>query len=343
MNAESLRFLRSEVNPRLALAPPLRPIPGWERAEMTVSCRDTDPIPKVPGAGGVFLGPHGTMCQRMHNGLLVTAGAYHGEWMSEIIRRLRGHHEPQEELLFHAALPLVGLGEAKPVMIELGSFWAYYSLWFRSVYIAGRNILVEPDPNSLRIGERNFELNGFGAKFLRAAIGVHNGSTEFRCESDGVARPVRTVSVDGLVRDFGIERIHLLHADIQGAELTMLHGAAETIQRGCLNWLFLSTHHHSISGDPLTSISGDPLTHQCCLDWLRAHKAFIVEEHSVSESFSGDGLIVASFGQEPRLVYPPISRNVPSRSLFRETEYDLSEALKEIDRLRNEISRLSGQ
>src|SRR5689334_5254830 len=130
INAQSLRFLKSEVNPRLALAPPLRRFPGWERVEMTVSCRDTDPIPKVPGAGGVFPASDGTMCQRMHNGLHVTAGNYHGEWMSEVIRRLRGHHEPQEEILFHAALPLAGLGDTEPMMVELGSFWGYYSLWF---------------------------------------------------------------------------------------------------------------------------------------------------------------------------------------------------------------------
>ena len=280
----------------------------WGRVEMTVSCRDSDPIPKVPGAGDVFLDADGVLCQRMHNGLRVLAGAYHGEWMSEVIRRLRGHHEPQEELLFHTALPWMAPNESEPIMVELGSFWGYYSLWFRSVYPGGRNILVEPDPNNMRIGARNFELNGFRAEFLEAAIGVHNGCTEFSCESDGMVRPVRTVSVDGVVREFSLKQVNLLHADIQGAEVEMLNGAVETIERGQLKWVFLSTHHRSISGDPLT--------HQYCLDWLRAHGAFIVDEHSVSESFSGDGLIVAAFGQELRPKHTPISRNIPSRSLF---------------------------
>jgi hypothetical protein len=40
-------------------------------------------------------------------------------------------------------------------------------------------------------------------------------------------------------------------------------------------------------------------------------------EHSVSESFSGDGLIVASFFSCDRgLEFPDISRNQPETSLF---------------------------
>ena len=336
-SADKFDLGRPDVNARLAVARPLQPIAGWDRVEMTVSCRDADSIPKVYDAGGVFHGADGTFCQRMHNGLAVVAGGYHGEWMSEVIRRLRGHHEPQEEVLFDFALPLAAAGEDAPLMLELGCFWAYYSLWFRSVYPTARNILVEPDPNSLRAGQRNFQLNGElrdgSADFIAAAVGVHEASMEFQCESDGVKRTTRTVSVDGLVQDLAIERIHMLHADIQGAELAMLDGAAETISQGRINWLFLSTHHHTISGDPLT--------HQRCLHWLRTHGAHIVDEHSVPESFSGDGLIVATFGRRPLLRPPPITRNIASRSLFRETEYDLALAWDKIWRLELEMERLS--
>ena len=323
--AEHLLVMADQAAAKLS-AHASAPYAGWERTEMTVSCRDADSIPKVPGAGSICEGPGGVSCQRMHNGLLVVAGGYHGKWMSEVIRRLRGHHEPQEEALFNAILPLVRASDHEPLMIELGAFWGYYSLWFKSVCMDGRNILVEPDAKNLQIGRKNFELNGLTAEFIEAAVGVHDASMEFHCESDQTSRRVRTVSVDGLVRDLGLERVHLLHADIQGAELAMLEGAAETIERAALNFLFLSTHHHSISGDALT--------HQRCLHWLKEHGAFIVDEHSVAESFSGDGLIVAAFGRQPSLSYKPITLNKASRSLFRETEYDLAEALQEIEHLR---------
>ena len=67
------------------------------RVLATVSCQDSDDIPKVPGAGQCR-DHDGTRVQVMHNGVLVEQGGYHGAWMSEIIRALRGHHEPQEEL-----------------------------------------------------------------------------------------------------------------------------------------------------------------------------------------------------------------------------------------------------
>jgi hypothetical protein len=47
------------------------------RAEMTVSCRDCDPIPKVPDSGKV-ISFKGKPVQIMHNGVRVVAGGYYG-------------------------------------------------------------------------------------------------------------------------------------------------------------------------------------------------------------------------------------------------------------------------
>ena len=55
----------------------------------------------------------------MHNGVSVVAGGYYGEWMTGIIERLRGHHEPQEEVIFHEILKYL-LPSA--TMLELGGF-----------------------------------------------------------------------------------------------------------------------------------------------------------------------------------------------------------------------------
>src|ERR1700716_1792460 len=73
------------------------------RAAMTVSCRDCDLIPKVPDSGKI-ISSEGTPVQIMHNGVRVVAGGYYGDWMTRIIERLHGHHEPQEEVVFHEIL-----------------------------------------------------------------------------------------------------------------------------------------------------------------------------------------------------------------------------------------------
>lgn len=286
------------------------------RIEMTCRCRDCDEIPKVDGAGEVFRDADGRW-QHMHGGVKIVEGCYHGSWMTEIIRRLRGHHEPQEERVFHELLKHVAPGST---MIELGAFWSYYSLWFHAAVEDARSLMVEPDPNNLEAGRRNFALNGFRGEFVQASLGrKQRPPAPFSCESDGVTRPVAMVSVDGLLRDHGIERVEILLADIQGAEVEMLHGAAQSIAEGRIRFMLVSTHHHAISGDPLT--------HQKCLAFIRDHGGQVLAEHSVAESFSGDGLVAASFASEDPVIEPiPLSRNEASQSLFRETEYDLADA-----------------
>jgi hypothetical protein len=49
--------------------------------------------------------------------------------MTGIIERLRGHHEPLEEVICHEVLRHL---PPKATMLELGGFRSYYSLWFKS-------------------------------------------------------------------------------------------------------------------------------------------------------------------------------------------------------------------
>lgn len=286
------------------------------RILMTIGCHDSRTIPKVNGAGRVFDDPRGRY-QLMHNGVRVVEHGYCGPWMTELIKLLRGHHEPQEELVFSELVRHLGPGAT---MVELGSYWAYYSLWFARTIPQARTVMIEPDPNFMQVGQRNFELNGLQGEFHAAAVGARSAASgPFFCESDRMDRALPLVCVDDLPRRMKVPRIDLLLADIQGAELSMLQGARQAIQRGAIRFLLLSTHHQRISGDPLT--------HQKCVQFVREQGGHLLAEHSVVESYSGDGLIVASFAPSDRdLPAIPISRNHPSNSLFRELEYDLDEA-----------------
>ena len=291
-------------------------IDEWARAELTISCRDCDVIPKHPQAGKVEIDADGKKWQTMHNGLLVEYGGYYGEWMASIISALRGHHEPQEELAFSEVLKCL---HGAPNMVELGAFWAYYSLWFQAAFPQGRSFMYEPDAAHLAIGQRNFAKNGFTGHFEIAAAGL-DGSATFFDETQNRTSDVTTKSVATICRERDIDFLDLLHMDVQGAELNALVGAEPLIAEGKLRFVFVSTHHHLISGDPLT--------HQKCLHWLSAHGAHILCEHTVNESYSGDGLIVASFMKEDSDRQIPVSHCRQSKSLFRELEFDLADAKK---------------
>lgn len=293
---------------------------------MTVSCRDADALPKVPDAGEVKT-EAGVRVQVMHEGTRIVAGCYYGEWMSEIIRRLRGHHEPQEELVVHRIVErLRNEPDSKPkVVLELGSFWAYYSIWAMRA-LGAQALLVEPDPANLEVGQANLRLNQLEGNFVHAAVGgLHGTRTRLVCESDGIEREVPVVSVRGLLRDHELSDVDLLLVDVQGAETDVLSRAVEVLRDRAIRFIVVSTHHHSISGDPMT--------HQRCLQTLIDVGAHIVAEHTVGESFSGDGLIAASTHPSDRDLAVPVNRARYRESLFGELEPDLAEAFREIARL----------
>lgn len=127
-------------------------------------------------------------------------------------------------------------------MIEPGSFWAYYSPWFHQRIANANNFMIEPDPNNLGVGRRNFALNGMAGQFFNASIGRQSiSSASFLCESDGIQRPLPVTSVDDYIARQAIPAADLLLSDIQGVELEMLQGATKSIEKrldsflGCFN------------------------------------------------------------------------------------------------------------
>lgn len=282
---------------------------------MTLLCRDADSLPRVPDAGAVVSGSGDTRVQIMHNGLRVVADGYCGTWMTDRITRCRGLHEPQEERVFHEILPRL---PDDATMIELGGWWAFYTLWFLQGRPNRRALVVEPDPRHLATGEANARLNGLKPTFRNGcAGGTPSPGTPF-CTDSGEDITIPRFAVPQLMAEQGFSRLDLLHCDIQGGELDVLESCADLFRAGDIGFLVMSTHHWSISGDPLT--------HQKCLSRARELGGHIIAEHDVHESFSGDGLIVAAFGEGAESIPPvAVSYNRYSTSLYRNPLYDLAE------------------
>jgi len=293
------------------------------RIEMAAMCRDAESIPKVKGAGRVMSLTDGRRVQIMHNGIRVLADGYYGTWMTCLIERCAGHHEPQEERVFHEVVSRLPPGGT---MLELGGFWAYYSIWFLRAAHGRRAVLVEPDPAHIAVGQANLALNSVNAEFVQGFLGKELGTNQpFSTEMSGTL-DLPCIDLRALLAERGIDRLTILHCDAQGAELTMLEQAAPLLRERRIDWLFLSTHHHTISGDPLT--------HQRCLALLQSFGAHIEVEHDVQESFSGDGLICARFTASPiGWCAPKISFNRTSGSLFRHPLFDLA-SIQRADRAR---------
>ena len=88
------------------------------RIKYASECMDTKFIDKIEDAGKVF-----DNYQLMFNGVKIKKDCYCGEWMTELITKSDGFHEPQEEKAFYEVLKRIPDGST---MLEVGSFWAWY-------------------------------------------------------------------------------------------------------------------------------------------------------------------------------------------------------------------------
>lgn len=281
------------------------PMTNLRRTLMAFRCTDCDRLPKAPEAGRIY--KEGLQdVQIMHNGLKVVAGGYYGDWMAHLIRGLKGHHEPQEELIFSEVVRRARHGGT---FVELGSFWCFYSLWFLDAVPSSRAICVEPDPKNMAIGQANAALNRLSdrIRFHTAMIsGESVPEVAFVPETLTEPTPIPSYNFHD-IRRAAENHIEVLHLDIQGYETAFLRSLPDTVND--VRFVVVSTHH--------VSISGSETTHADCLLELTRHGAHILTEHSVEESFSGDGLIVASFlNDDLEVEMPAISKNTRERSLF---------------------------
>lgn len=216
-------------------------------------------ISRVPEAG--YVDASGRVI--LHNGNRVPLrgpGSYYGDF-SDLLVINRGVHEPLEEYCFQETL--ARLPSPRPVMVELGSYWAHYSMWLKKSRPAAVCHMVEADADNLRSGEENFRTNGLQGTFHRSFVG-----------SEGLR-------IDEFLPSLGIERLDILHSDIQGFEAEMLEGAKGSLAARRIDRLFISTHSEAL--------------HATVEDALRSH-GYQVEISSAFErhTTSFDGFILAS-------------------------------------------------
>ena len=247
---------------------------NWgERTRQAVACPDNAFIPRVKNAGRIIDG-----VQIMHNGLKVHTGSYYGKESVKLLQRNLGVHEPQEERVFQEVLKQVPPGS---VIIELGAYWSFYSMWFCSVVPDAKAFMVEPIAENIAFGKDNFSLNGFLGHFTHSWVGASSGIA-----TDGA--PI--MCVDDFVAKHGLEEIGILHSDIQGFELDMLKGSERILSHQKISYTFISTHTEEL--------------HVACDQYLRNKGYIMVASIRPAESYSMDGILVHRAPHTPAI--PPI-------------------------------------
>ncbi|VFU07543.1 conserved protein of unknown function [Methylocella tundrae] len=179
-------------------------------------------IERVPQAGFV---EDNLVC--LHNGNRVQFSgkdAYY-EGFSDILVINRGVHEPLEEFAFQECLKVL---PQFPSMLELGAYWAHYSMWLKKKRPGAAVTMVEPDADNLRVGSANFKLNNYQGEFRQAFVGKDH------------------FEVDAFLESRDASHLDILHSDIQGFEVEMLDGASRSLSQNKVNYLFISTHSQEL-------------------------------------------------------------------------------------------------
>ena len=232
------------------------------RIDKALLCKDCDSLDRDLNSGNIL-----DNFQIMHNGIKIIRDCYCGEWMTELILKCKGHHEPQEEFAFYKVLEKIKDGA---LMIEVGSSWSYYSMWFNKKIKGAKNFMIDVDSVNLNLGIENFKINNMNGNFFIGKIPDMNIS-DFIIHND-------------------IDFVDILHVDIQGWEYHLLEQAGDIFEK--IGYIFISTHtDKNNSGKDW----GSPkeLLHESCLEFIKNKKFVILCEHDMNESYSHDGLIVA--------------------------------------------------
>lgn len=251
----------------------------WKkRIEKVKASTDNNRIAHVKDAGKIF---HDH--QLMHNGIKITLGSYYDYGNTHLLEQNRGVHEPQEEFVFQEMIKFLPEGAS---MMELGSYWAFYSLWFASQVKKANCYMVEPDPHKMNFGKLNFKLNHLKGTFC---LGFIDKDTNTK-------KGIPVYHIDELMRKFQLEFLHVLHSDIQGYEFNMLKGAEKALTEKQIGYLFISTHSNQL--------------HQDCIQELKSKGYQIICNANLDESYSVDGIIIAKLPGMPG----PASIDISKRS-----------------------------
>jgi len=218
----------------------------------------------------------------LHNGLRIEPLSYYSYPLLKMLMDNKGVHEPQEEAVFQAVLRTMQPRQQPPVMLELGAYWAFYSMWFKQAFPNAACYMVEPDRKSLYHGEDNFRMNNFTGTFIHAGIGSKVNPAK------------RITTVDRICEAYALDFIDILHADVQAYEMEMLRGAMQTLESAKVGYLFISTHSDEL--------------HEDCRRVLREEYGLVeVAAANLAESYSWDGLLVFKAPDYPGIAELPIA------------------------------------
>ncbi|MFM8478594.1 MAG: FkbM family methyltransferase [Planctomycetaceae bacterium] len=156
-------------------------------------------------------------------------------------------------------------------IIDAGANVGFTTVWFANRFPKATIVAIEPDPENFRMLQTN--IKGFGTRIMAVNAAVwHDDNRELRLSSNAFrdgrewsrqfvppdeqktsrdSEPVRSITLDAVVRQFNIDRIGVLKLDIEGAETLVFKNCG--IWVNITSVMIVELHKDSPFGDPTES------------------------------------------------------------------------------------------
>jgi FkbM family methyltransferase len=125
-------------------------------------------------------------------------------------------------------------------LLDLGANIGLTSLWLATHANFSQIIAVEPSHENAQMIAKNFQRNNIAAHILEAAVGPSDGTIRFSSSTwsnlgnvGDVGTPVRMVSVQTILDEFGVDNVGVAKVDIEGAEQALFLGPSEWLTHTC--------------------------------------------------------------------------------------------------------------
>ena len=160
-----------------------------------------------------------------------------------------------------------------PTMLELGCFWAMWTIIFGKRFPNAHLIVLEGNSDKLAVGLTNLSMNGLSAKAYFNTI-----NSQYSLSKPEFGDLVQDITLAKIFEIDNIKAIDILHLDIQGAEENFHKEIISYLSKGLIHNVVMGTH-------------SEPL-HQMILNDLDIlNKHFIIENIPYIKGL-GDGEII---------------------------------------------------
>jgi FkbM family methyltransferase len=158
-----------------------------------------------------------------------------GDYSSDIVRY-------GDFVQMHALCKYISELDGKPMIIDVGSHHGAYSTILGKIVqrLGGKVIAVEPNPDAFKVLMENVRLNDLENTVICEQVALSNKSGIINFDIKGsqscisetqTGFTVESTTLEKLMEKYEIGIVNLLIIDVEGAELSVLHGFAWELSR----------------------------------------------------------------------------------------------------------------